>query len=177
MDSFDTESPGAAALEAALARHGEELAAVIDHADHAKSLIETIVLVLASAEEDDLDRVTESLTSVIESGDALSTDDTAALAALIGDNADDLASALETLVRLERNGTLDALATLAETAAELELDEAAVEGGNRVLHALSAAEQTSQPVGLFGIVRATRTPDVRAGLGYLLAVVRGLAPS
>lgn len=174
MSALDGETPGEEALREAIAEHGEDFAAALEHADHVKDLLDTAILVIASADEDEVERVTESLTSLIAAGDALSTEETAALAGAVGDNADDLAGALETLVRLERNGTLDEFAALAETASALELDEESVRGLNRLLGAVGEAERDPEPVGFLGVLRAARTPDVRAGLGYLLGVVRSL---
>jgi uncharacterized protein YjgD (DUF1641 family) len=113
---------------------------------------------------------------------------------------DDLAAALETLVALQRAGTLDELvglvdalslltaaleddmvAELARTGSRLGevADEAAdpdaVRGLTRLVRAMGDAEtEASEPVGPVGLVRATRDPEVRAGLGYLLAVARGV---
>lgn len=176
MTQSEDRSPGEAAIQAAIDTHGEDIAAAITHSEDVKNLIDTIVLVLASANDQDVESITRSLSNLIATGDALATTDTPELAAAVGENAMGLASALETLVRLEENGSLEDLAELAEFAGAVELNEASVRGMNRVIVALGEADQTAEPLGLLGALRATRTPSVRSGLGFLVGVLRGLDP-
>lgn len=176
MGVSEDDTPGEAAVRKAIEAHGEDVAAALEHTEHVKALIDTIIVVMATADEDDIDYLTDSMASLIATGDALATQDTPALAEVVGENPTELANALETLVRLERNDTLDDLAALGETAAGIELDDASVRGLNRLLSAVGEAEQTAQPMGLFGAIRATRTRAVRGGLGYLVRLVGGLDP-
>lgn len=176
MDAIDGNTPGEVAVRKAIEAHGEDVAAVLEQTEHVQALIDTMILVIATADEDDIEHLTASMSSLIATGDALTTQDTPELAEAVGENPAALANAVETLVRLERNGTLDDLAALGETAAAIELDTAAVRGLNRLLAAVAEAEQTARPMGLLGAVRATRTQAVRGGLGYLVRLVGALDP-
>lgn len=114
----DRPEDGEAALRAALAEHGGEYADAIDHTDELDDLLTTAILVVASADEEDVDRVTDSLVALTNAGDALSTDQTVALAEGIGENGDELAETLDTVVRLQREGHLDTFVALAEALSE-----------------------------------------------------------
>ncbi|MFC3959321.1 DUF1641 domain-containing protein [Halovivax cerinus] len=122
------------------------------------------------------------------------------LGAATGDNADDLAEAVETLARLQRSGTLDDLAALADVAAlgsqamDDEMvtqlaatgtslgevaDTAADEDVARTLESLLAAvgeagAEPTAPVGAIGLVRAMRDPEVKAGMGFLLSLAEAV---
>lgn len=163
---------GEEALRDALDEHGAELAAALSHTEQVEDLIETVILVVASADEEEVEHVTDSLVALANAVDGLATEESVALAEAIGERGDDAAAALETVLRLEREDELGNLVDLAGTLSALDLDEESVEGLNRLLDAVGEAERDHEPVGLLGGLRAARTPDVRAGLGYLLAVVR-----
>lgn len=172
--SGDELSPGEAALREALAEHGEEIGAALEHADEAKEALDTVVLTVASADEDEVEYVTEAIVNLVDAVDGLSTAESAALAETVGENGEDLASALETVIRLERDGSLDDLAALAGTLSALEVDEDGVRGATRLLGAIGEAERGSEPVSALGLLRGLRTPDARAGVGYLFSVLRAV---
>jgi uncharacterized protein YjgD (DUF1641 family) len=215
------DADGRAALEAALDAHGEELAGVVEGTDELGGVLTTAILVAASADEAELDHITSSTANLVEAADGLSTDGAAALAGELGDNADDLAATLETVLALQREGHLDDLVTvatafaeslspeeveelatmledngteivealdvvldlqreghledlvgLAKTLSVLEIDEDAARGLNNVLGAVGEAQRDSEPVGLLGTVRQLGNRDARAGLGYLVAILK-----
>jgi len=219
----ESTAEGREALQDALGEHGDELAAAIERTDEVDELLTTAILVLASADEEDIKGVTETLAALVQAGDGLATEETADLAAEIGENADDLAGLLDTGMRLEREVDLDAVVTLAgavssslsdedverladlveeggedvidtlELAVELqregdidqlletakvlsvlEVDEDAARGLNSLLSAVGEAERESEPVGLLGALRQLWSRDGRAGLSYLVALLRGL---
>ena len=216
-------SEGQSAVDDALAANGERLAAVLDHSDDFENALETAILVIATADEEELDALTDSASNIIAAADGLSTDGAAELATDLGENADALSESLDTVVTLQRDGHLDDLVALAtaftgslstaesdrlsallaengpelvealeavlelqadgqledllETAATLsalDVDEEAVRAMNDLLGAVGEARHTSEPVGLRGTVRALTGRDLRASLGYLLAVLRAL---
>lgn len=73
---------------------------------------------------------------------------------------------------------IHSLARTGETLAEV-ADEAAdpdtVAGIKRLLNAVGDVEEPDvKPVGVFGLLGATRNRDVRAGLGYLVALAAAL---
>lgn len=168
----DARSPGHAALHAAVDAHGEDLAAALEHTDDVAALLETVILTVAAAEDDEIERLTDSLASLVTAADALSTEETAALAAAVGDNADDVTAALDRLLELERDGHLEDLVALAAALSRLDLDDDAVPGASRLAAAIGTAERDARPVGLLGTLRALRTRDARWGLGYLVAALR-----
>lgn len=212
---------GEAALRAAIDAHGDDLAAVLDQNEHAADLLETAILIVASANEDDVEYITESTANLVNALEGLSTEPVAELAADVGENGDDLAAALETVLAMQREGHLDDFVTiatafssslspeeverlagmldddasevvealdvvlelqreghledlvaLATTLSTLEIDDETVRGLNTVLGAIGEAERESEPVGIVGMLRGLRSTDARAGLGYLLALLK-----
>ena len=122
------------------------------------------------------------------------------VASVLDDRDADLAEALETLATLQRTGTLDDLAALADTMALLTAaldDEMVTElagTGSRLgevaqtaaaddvaagledaLAAVGEANATEpERVGVFGLLKAMRDPEVQAGMGFVLALARAL---
>lgn len=70
--------------------------------------------------------------------------------------------------------TANSAGTLADTATEPET----VRGLESMLHAIGDAtgdmEEPPERLGMIGLLKAMRDPDVQMGLGYLVAVARGL---
>ncbi|QSG10507.1 YjgD [Halapricum desulfuricans] len=115
-------------------------------------------------------------------------------------NADELAAGLESLAQIQRTGTLDDLLELAQIAsllmgamddemvmslsnlgselggvADTASEEDVARGLESVLHAVGdATSEQPEPVGAIGFAKALRDPEVKAGLGVALALVRGL---
>jgi uncharacterized protein YjgD (DUF1641 family) len=173
-----TGGDGEAALRAALSEYGDEYAAAIEHTDELVEVLETAILVVASADDEDVEHVTDSLVALTNAADGLSTEGTVALAERIGEDGDALASMTDRLVDLERSGDLEELVALAAVAAELELDDEAVEGLNRVLGAVGEVERqpatARESTGVLGLLRSLGDADVRAGLGYVIAVLKAV---
>ncbi|AFK17860.1 DUF1641 domain-containing protein [Haloferax mediterranei ATCC 33500] len=68
-------------------------------------------------------------------------------------------------------GTGSRLAEVADDASDPET----VAGMKRLLRAVGDAEEAeAEPVGAVGLLRATRDPEVKAGLGYLVALAAAL---
>jgi uncharacterized protein YjgD (DUF1641 family) len=139
--------------------------------------------------------------STEETGDLeLTSDERSALSETIDGNADELAAGLESLAQIQRTGTLDDLLELSQVASLLmgamddemvmslsklasELggvaDTAAEDDVSRgledVLHAVGdASEEEPEPVGAIGLAKALRDPEVKAGMGVALALVKAL---
>jgi uncharacterized protein YjgD (DUF1641 family) len=215
------ESDGEAAINDALSANGETLAAVLNRTDDLNNALETAILVIASADDEELDEITGSASTLVAAANGLSADGVAGLATDLGENAEDLSESLdlvvslqqdghlddlvslataftgslspadveklstvlaesgpevvdtlEALVELQQDGQLDALLETATTLSALEIDDEAVQGLNDVLGAVGEAQRHSEPVGLRGTVRQLRSPDLRASLGYLLALLK-----
>jgi uncharacterized protein YjgD (DUF1641 family) len=187
-------------LEAAIAENPDAVAAFVRHLDAVNELLDVVALGTSALEDDMVAELAGTAATLAEAGDGLATDETVRLAALVGENGDELADALETLVTLQRAGTLDELVGLADAltlltsaldddmVAELArtgsrlgevADEAAepeaVQGMTRLIRAVGDAETVEHDrVGAVGLLRATRDPEVQAGLGYLLALARAV---
>lgn len=173
-DEVATEAIGEAAVRAALAEHGEDIAAAIERTDQVKELIDLAILTVASADDDQVDHVTEAMGHLIKAVDGLSAEGSVALAEAVGDNGDELARALVTIGRLERTGKLDDLLDIAESVSAVHVTDGTADGLDRFAGAITSAEANAEPVGLLGFLRGLLTPEGRAGMGYLLTVVRAL---
>ncbi|MFB6086210.1 MAG: DUF1641 domain-containing protein [Halodesulfurarchaeum sp.] len=139
-----------------------------------------------------------------EAGDGLATDETVRMADTMGANAGDLETALEKMIVLEQDGTLDDLTEAANTislasealdddmvssvvgaagqAGEL-LDSAAGEPqALRNLEVLMAAlgdaaadpSESPEQVGMIGALRKMGDPDVQRGMGFMLRLAGAL---
>jgi uncharacterized protein YjgD (DUF1641 family) len=201
-DAAPLDEPEAAreALERAVAEHPEEVLAFVERLGLLNELLDTTSLATAALDDEMVTRLAGTSSLLAESADGLATPGTARLAASVGENAEDLEGALETLVRLERAGTLDELAELADAATLLtaalddemvmrlartgsslgEVADTAAEpetarGIQRLLGAVGeAGGESPEAVGAVGLVRALRDPEVKRGMGFLLALARGL---
>jgi uncharacterized protein YjgD (DUF1641 family) len=196
----ETQEAAREALEAAVAEHPEEVVAFVERLGLVNELLDTTALATAALDDEMVMRLAGTSSLLAESADGLATPETARLAASVGENAEDLEGALETLVRLERAGTLEELAELADAATLLtaalddemvvrlartgsSLGEVAdtaaepdtVRGIQRLLDAVGeAGGEPPEAVGAVGLVRALRDPEVKRGMGFLVALARGL---
>jgi uncharacterized protein YjgD (DUF1641 family) len=167
-----SDGEGRQRLEAALDEHGGDLAAAVESTDELSEALTTAILVAASADDEEVEHVTDSTANLVRAVDGLTTAEAASLAEDLGAEADELAETLEMVLELHREGHLEDLIELAKLASALDLDEDAIEGLNTVLGAVGEAQRESEPVGLLGMLGGLRDRDARAGLGYLLALVR-----
>ncbi len=152
----DARSPGEAALRDAIEEYGEEVASVLERSDEASELIDTVVLMIASAEEKDIEYLASALSSLVRSADGAATEETVALAEYVGENGAEATETLDDLLELDRQGTLDG---------------DSVETLNSLLASVEEAEAEAEPTGVLGAVGAVRGRDAKAGLGYLLALL------
>jgi uncharacterized protein YjgD (DUF1641 family) len=119
---------------------------------------------------------------------------------ILEDNDAELAEALETLATLQATGTLDDLAAFADTAAlvtgamddEMVMELAStgsrlgevaqtaadddVAGGLEDALAAVGDASSAEPerIGLVGLLRAMRDPEVQAGMGFFIALARAM---
>jgi uncharacterized protein YjgD (DUF1641 family) len=150
-ERVDGDGTGREALERALAAHGEDLAAAVDRTDELDDALTTAILVAASADDDEVEYITDSAANLVRAADGLSTDGAADLANELGDNADDLSASMETLVTLQQQGHLDDLVRVAtafsESLSPSELDRLAgmlETGGGDVVDALERVLELQQ---------------------------------
>jgi len=210
-------------LRAAIEEFGDEYAAAAEYTDEIENVLKTTVLVLSSADDEEVARVTESVVSLVKAGDALGTEGTVELAEALGENADEFAPLLDDVLRLQSEGhlskfvqiaealaepldqadaerladtvgenadeiadlldrvmemqqagELEALLDLASTLSAVEVDEDTARGLTSLLSAVGEAERTSEPVGLLGLFGALSGRNARAGLGYVVEVLKGV---
>lgn len=188
------------ALERAVAEHPEEVAAFLDRLGLVNDLLDTTALATGALDDAMVQRLAGTGSVLAESADGLATPETARLAASVGENAEDLDAALTTLVRLQRSGTLEELADIAEAVtlltaalddemvqrlaaaggslgevADTAADPETARGLERLLRAVGEADAADpEPLGARSTVRALRDEEVRRGLGFLVALSRGL---
>jgi uncharacterized protein YjgD (DUF1641 family) len=190
-------------LVRAIEENPEAVADVVRRADAVAELLDAVELAHHALDDEMVQSLAGTGATLGEAAGEIATEETVTLSRSIGANGAELAAGLETLARLEREGTLDALAeaadavalltaalddemvqSLAGTGARLgELGDAAADertaaGLARLLAAVGEAEGTEpEAVGTVGLLRATRDPEVRSGLGYLLALARAVGRS
>ncbi|WP_256295716.1 DUF1641 domain-containing protein [Haloarchaeobius salinus] len=187
-------------LTEAIERNPEAVAEFVARLDRVNELLDVLELGTSALDDEMVTRLAGTGSTLAESADAMATDETVQLAEAVGRDGDDLADAMATVAELQRNGTLDDLAALsdllalangalddemvmrlastssglgelADTAAEPET----VRGLERILEAVGdASAEEPEPVGALGLVKATRDPEVKEGLGHLVAIARAL---
>ncbi|MFC7095790.1 DUF1641 domain-containing protein [Halobaculum marinum] len=196
----DSEAVHRDELADAIAENPEAVAEFVDRLDAVNELLDVIALGEHALSDEMVRELSSTGATLAESADSLATDETVALAAAVGDNGEDLADAMDTLVTLQRSGALDDLAefaqigalassalsdemvrTLASTGSGLaEVAQTASEddtraGVERLLDGVGAAEESeAERVGPLGMARALRDPEVQYGLGYLLTVAKAV---
>ena len=180
-------------LEAAIAENPEAVAAFVDRLDAVNELLDVLALGTEALDDEMVAELSHTGATLAESA--------VRLAAAVGDNGDDLTAALETLVDLQRTGTLDELVALADTAslatnalddemvvslartgaslgevADVASDDDTARGLRTVLGAVGDAtsDEEVESLGPLGLLRSLWNGDVRVGLGYAVGVLRNL---
>jgi len=192
----ETESSEPTDLEAAIAENPEAVAEFVQHLDAVNELLDVLSLGENALDDEMVRELSATGSTLAESADGLATDETVALAETVGENGDDLRDAIDTLLVLQRSGTLDELVELAEVGslataalddemiaslagtgaalgevAQTASDDDTRDGIETLLESVGEAERESpEQVGAVGLLRGLRDPDVQYGLGYLLAL-------
>ena len=187
-------------LEAAIQQNPEAVAEFVERLDAVNELLDVLALGEGALTDEMIVELSGTAATLAESADGLATEETAALAETVGANGEELAEAMETLLALQRSGTLDELAEVAEVASLLtaalddemvrslagtgsslgEIADTAAEDDTRdglqtVLSSVGAAEESDlEPLGPVGLVRQIRDPEVRYGLSYVFAIARAI---
>ncbi|MFC4541331.1 DUF1641 domain-containing protein [Halosolutus amylolyticus] len=201
----ETESTTAAeaeepTLEELVAENPDEVARFLERIDVVNDLLDTADLATAAMDDRMVQELSGTATNLAGAADGLATDEVARLGEATGENADDLAEAIETLAQLQRSGTLDDLVALADVAAlgssamddemvtklaatgtslgevaDTAADDDVARTLETVLEAVGdASAEPTEPLGVRGLMRALRDLDVRRGLGFAIAVARNL---
>jgi len=192
----ETHEPEPDDLEAAIAENPEAVAELVERLDAVNELLDVLSLGEGALSDEMVRELSATGSTLAESADGLATDETVALAEAVGENGDELREALDTLLTLQRSGTLDELAEVAEVGslataalddemvaslagtgaalgevAQTAADDDTREGVETLLKGVGEAERDPPDrVGAVGLIRRVRDPDVQYGLGYLLAV-------
>ncbi|TYL37995.1 hypothetical protein CV102_14870 [Natronococcus pandeyae] len=196
-DAVDPEAPN---LEELVAENPDEVARFLERLGVVNDLLDTADLATAAMDDRMVQELSGTATNLGAAADGLATEEVAQLGEATGENADELAEALETLARLQRSGTLDDLAALADIAAlasnamddemvtdlaatgtslgEL-ADTAADDDVARTLESLleavgEAGSEPAEPVRVIDLVKSLRDPDVKAGLGFFVALAKAV---
>ncbi|OTF09314.1 hypothetical protein DJ83_06905 [Halorubrum ezzemoulense] len=192
----ETHEPEPDDLEAAIAENPEAVAELVERLDAVNELLDVLSLGEGALSDEMVRELSATGSTLAESADGLATDETVGLAEAVGENGDELREALDTLLTLQRSGTLDELAEVAEVGslataalddemvaslagtgaalgevAQTAADDDTREGVETLLKGVGEAERDPPDrVGAVGLIRGVRDPDVQYGLGYLLAV-------
>ncbi|WP_226013422.1 DUF1641 domain-containing protein [Halomicrobium salinisoli] len=187
-------------LAAAIEENPEAVAEFVRRLDGVNDLLDVLALGESALTDDMVRELSGTTATLAESADEIATDETVGLAGAVGDNGEELQDALESLVELQRTGTLDELIELAEVVslataalddemvrslaatggslgelAETAADDDARGGIETLLEGVGEAEREApEQVGPVALVRAVRDPDVQYGLGYLLSLAAAL---
>jgi len=163
----------------------EDVAALLEQLDAEGTDVATLLTGSSETSEVTLDTASEESSPVSDAIDG---------------NEEELAEGLESLAQIQRTGTLDDLLELSQVAsllmgamddemvmslsnlatelggvADTAAEEDVSRGLENVLHSVGdISEQEPEPVGAIGFAKALRDPEVKAGLGVALALVKAL---
>jgi uncharacterized protein YjgD (DUF1641 family) len=196
----DAESELPPAVRKAIAEHPEEVARFLDNLGGVNDLLDGTAVATAALDDEMVTTLAETGANLGAVADGLATPEAAQLGEAAGENAGELAEAIETLARLQRSGTLDDVLALADTLSLVSaaLDDEMVTNltatGSRlgeladtaadddvagslqaVLRAVGeAGDQPPESPGLLGLAKGLRDEDTQAGLAYLLSLASAL---
>lgn len=188
------------AVRAAIAEHPEEVARFLDNLGEVNDLLDGTAVATSALDDEMVTTLAETGSNLGAVADGLATPEAAKLGEAAGENASDLADAIETLARLQRSGTLDDVLALADTLslvsaalddemvmnltatgsrlgelADTAADDDVADSLQTVLRAVGeAGDRPPESPSLLGLARGLRDEDTRAGLAYLLSLANAL---
>jgi len=187
-------------VKEAIADNPGEVARFLDHLGEVNDLLDGTAVATSALDDEMIMSLTGTANNLGAAADGAATPELANLGEAAGENADDLADAIETLARLQRSGTLDDVLALADTLslvtaamddemvmnltatgsrlgelADTAADDDVAGGLESMLTAVGeASEQSGETPGLLGMANALRDPDTKRGMGFLLALAQAL---
>lgn len=190
-------------LQTAIEENPEEVARFVQRLDAVNELLDVLSLGEGALTDEMVRDLSDTTATLAESADALATDETVTLAETVGDNGGEFQEALESLLSLQRSGTLDELVEIADTVslltaalddemvrslattgdslgevAQTAADDDVRAGLETMLTGVGEAhEEPPERVGALGLLKHSRDPDVQYGLGYLLAIAKAIGQS
>ena len=199
-DTGDGQAAVPPELVQAVEENPEEVARLVQNLDQVNDLLDASAVATAAMDDGMVQRLAADGSNLGAAADGAATPELAQLGESVGENADALADGVETIVELQESGTLDDLAAFADTVALLSAamddemvtsltgmgsrlgeladtasDDEVAQGLESMLHAVGdATSEEPEPVGAVGLVKALRDPEVRAGMGVAIALLRAL---
>lgn len=203
-DSRDATTPDEQSVPTELVRavedNPEEVARLVQNAGQVNELLDASAVATAAMDDGMVQRLATDGSNLGAAADGAATPELARLGESVGENADELADGVETIVELQESGTLDDLAAFADTVsllsaamddemvtsltstgsrlgelADTASDDDVAQGVESMLHAVGdATSEEPEPVGVVGLLKALRDPDVRAGMGVAIALLGAL---
>ena len=134
----ESQNPEPTDLESVIEQNPEAVAEFVEHLDAVNELLDVLSLGESALDDEMVRELSATGPTLAESADGLATDETVALAETVGKNGDELREALDTLLALQRSGTLDDLAEFAEVGS---LAAAALDDGMEVVAVLDGDGQ------------------------------------
>ncbi|MFB6128216.1 MAG: DUF1641 domain-containing protein [Halorhabdus sp.] len=199
-DATEAGTDQPADLESLVADNPEEVARLLERLGLVNDLLDAADVATSAMDDEMVQSLAGTGTNLAMAADGMATDETVELGEAVGQNADDLAEGVKKIAELQRTGTLDDLLELAELAslasaamddemvmslastgtrlgevADTAADDDVARGLEDVLSALGdATSEEPDEIGAIGLIKATRDPDVKAGLGVIIALARAL---
>jgi uncharacterized protein YjgD (DUF1641 family) len=201
LDDDSAEDEGVPpAVEDAIAANADAVAALLDRSGQLGELLDALSLLEDGLDDEMVATVTGDATTLGLAASELAEPETVAVSAAVGQNGDELATTIDRLATLQHTGTLDSLLEVADalalatdaadddmlttlaatgtslgTVAAATADDDVRDGLLDVIEGVGRANAAdAAPVGAVGLLQALRDPEVQAGLGYLVAVARGI---
>ena len=117
FEGVDLDGADRDALAAAIEENPEEVARFLERLDAVNDLLDVLDLGMGAMDDEMVESLAQTGGTLAESADGLATRETVQLADAVGANGGELAEAMETVVALQRSGTLDDLAAIADVVA------------------------------------------------------------
>jgi uncharacterized protein YjgD (DUF1641 family) len=196
----DLDLAGDDALVDAIEENPEAVAEFVRNLDAVNELLTIVELGSGAMDDEMVMELAGTADLLVESADGLATRDTVELANAVGENGEELSDAVDTMVELQESGTLDDLADAAEVVslaggamddemvmtlaqagnnlgevADAAADPAAARGMQMLLDSISEScvhKQAPEKMGVVGLMKAIRDPDVQRGLGFWMSVAK-----
>ncbi|MFT4958603.1 MAG: hypothetical protein ACI9EZ_001935, partial [Halobacteriales archaeon] len=190
------------ALVDAIEENPEAVAEFVQRLDAANELLAIVELGAGAMDDEMVMELAGSADLLVESADGIATRETVELAGRVGENGEELSEAVDTMVDLQESGTLDDLADAAEVVslaggamddemvmtlakagnnmgelADAAADPAASRGMEMLLQSISESCVHKEPpkqMGMIGLMKAIRDPDVQRGLGFWMSVAKNV---
>lgn len=183
-------------VESLVAENPEEIARLLERLGLVNDLLDATAVATSAMDDEMVTSLAGTGTELAMVADGMATEESVRLGEAVGQNAAELADGVESVAELQRTGTLDDLLELAEIAslataamddemvqslastgtrlgelADTAADEDVASGLENALIAVGeATSEEPERIGVVGLFKALRDPDVQAGLGVVIAL-------